>query len=81
MSIEALPLVEVDDAPPRTRIVKAGVIVGTAVFTGWRHADIMAHLIARRMTEFIDDTCMGFVDEHGNFWSRYQASKIAILAR
>jgi len=65
---------------PEGKIVKAAILVGEKVFTGWRHADIRNEIvvttdISREEIAAImhDDWKCGFITENGRFLTRNQA--------
>jgi len=62
---------------PDSRLTHAAVRVGDVVCLGWRHADIM-HSITPRV--YVDQDQQGFVDQHGSFYGRYQAARVAYHA-
>lgn len=78
--IESIPLVEIQPPVRDLTIVKAAVKLGDRVFTGWRHADILHHLIAAG-TPQRDQEAQGFVADNGSFYNRYQSARIALRAR
>ncbi len=84
-SVEQIPFKVLDPRqwPERHehRIVKAAVRVGETVYIGWRHAVIMRHVTSQGAADYIDQDMQGFVDNLGNFHSRYMSAKIACRAR
>jgi hypothetical protein len=79
--IEKIPYLPFDGEIDGVVIVKAAVKCGDDVYTGWRHAFIMADLIAidvitkqNKMT----DEMQGFVNQSGQFINR-EISKCIVL--
>lgn len=62
-----------------SRLVKAAVRYLDHVYTGWRHSEIISHLNSLDAPTTQDD--QGFIDQHGVFYGRYQAARIALRAR
>jgi hypothetical protein len=62
------------------RIVRAAVVIGEVVYTGWRHSEIGSH-VARTLGVAITDEQRGFIDHLGNFHDRRSAAKIALGSR
>jgi hypothetical protein len=79
MSFEKIPLKRVQ-RPSGVPIVKAAVIVGEDVYTGWRHAHIMVHIHSQEglASHSIGQDDQGFVDADGCFYNRYQSARIAL---
>ena len=65
----------------RRRIVAAAVKIGDRVWIGERHAFIM-RAIREEWPEAprITQEMQGFVDQHGQFWNRFQSGAIAFTA-
>lgn len=67
------------ESPERdSKLVNAAVRVGDVVHVGWRHADIMRSLDP---PEYVKLDQQGFVDQHGNFYSRRVAAVVALRAK
>jgi hypothetical protein len=58
-------------------IVSAAIMKGQTIFTGRRHADI----IASAMGGFFKNCKQGFVDENGKFYNRQEAAKHALACK
>ncbi len=59
---------------------RAAVRFGDKVYTGWRHSEIIKHVHALGKGYTTQDD-QGFVDQRGNFYSRYQSARIAYRAK
>ncbi len=80
MTIDCIPFKSTQPPPKPFRIVKAAVRHGDDVYTGWRHSDIIKHIHALDQG-YTTQESQGFVDQHGNWYSRYQSARIALRAR
>ncbi len=78
--IVSIPFVSVQPPPKPYKIIKAAVKFGDLVFIGWRHSDIITHVHALGKG-YTTQEDQGFVDQHGNFYNRYQSARIALRAR
>jgi len=58
-------------------ITAAAVNVNGAIFTGSRHYKIINDLAKSNPDLYITQEMQGFVDDYGNFLSRYEAAELA----
>ncbi len=80
MSVECIPFISTQPPQKPFKIVKAAVKCGDNVYTGWRHSDIISH-IHTSIGTYTTQEDQGFVDQHNNFYNRYQSARIAYHAR
>ncbi len=78
--IEQIPKSTDDSRIREARIVKAAVICGRYVFTGWRHSGIIVYINDQFGLRTIQED-QGFVDQFGTFYNRYRSARIALRAR
>lgn len=62
-----------------SRLVRAAIRHGDQVYTDWRHSTIIRHLAGLGILAAQED--QGFIDQHGVFYNRYQAARIAYHAK
>jgi hypothetical protein len=65
--------------PEDARLVKAAVKCGDKVFTSWRHSDAIRH-VGQTLGTLTTQEDQGFIDQYGNWYSRYVSARIAVRA-
>lgn len=78
--IDEIPLKIQHPPPDDARLAKAAVRCGDKVFTSWRHSDAIRH-IGKTLGELTKQEDQGFIDQHGNWYSRYVSARIALRVR
>lgn len=65
-------------------LVKAAIKHEVHVYTGWRHSVIIQHMTRIGLdlgSPSVAADAQGFVDQHGVFYGRYRAARIALHAK
>lgn len=77
--IESIPYKSIYDAKSieNNKLVKAAIRCGEVVYTGWRHAQIIAYLRENNLCDYVSQESQGFIDQLGNFYRRSPASCLA----
>lgn len=83
--MEKLPLKYNNRKPPALeiefiKITKAAIRQGEFVYTGWRHASIMAELRELGFG-YINQDDQGFIDQDGHFYRRVAADTIVRITK
>jgi hypothetical protein len=78
--IEEIPFkncMEIRKEPTDIVFKRAAIRLENRVFTGWRHAAIMAYMRENGINVYVNQDMQGFVDQDGCFYRRACCSYIA----